>query len=236
MTAAATVETCHLFRIPAELRNRIYELCFVKANEVNLLEAMPPSKALLLTCRQIHDEARLMRRRAYRDYWFKTRFFIQGPEFEEFVWTPDERRARLKRRMAAAGEMLASLTHATKDNIAHIRYLRVSTWWKKDEESVFMHAWVFADGMWTCWTCQLPGEVPLVYKRRSEVWFFPREDRIGKFYKLLEDGFDVGFVGASSISVNLLHESEAKVPQMHQFAGPQVLSVEALTAALKRTP
>lgn len=57
-TAPESFET-----IPPEIRNRIYELVLATPNagiEVDLLTAQPPSKALLLTCRQIYDEVKYM--------------------------------------------------------------------------------------------------------------------------------------------------------------------------------
>lgn len=52
-----------LTTIPPEIRNRIYELVMPAPDpetEADLLTAEPPSKALLLTCRQICGEARVM--------------------------------------------------------------------------------------------------------------------------------------------------------------------------------
>ena len=49
--------------IAPEIRNHIYELALTTSDpdtEVNLLEAEPPSKALLLTCRQVYDEVKHM--------------------------------------------------------------------------------------------------------------------------------------------------------------------------------
>ena len=64
-------------RLPAEIRNGIYELVFqVSSDTVNLLEAHPPEKAILLTCRKIHEETKLMYRGAYRKYWTDTRFTL----------------------------------------------------------------------------------------------------------------------------------------------------------------
>lgn len=49
--------------IPPEIRNRIYELGMPTPDpetEVDLLTAEPPSKALLLTCRQVYIEVKSM--------------------------------------------------------------------------------------------------------------------------------------------------------------------------------
>lgn len=75
----AQKEACRLRGLPAELRNDIYELA-LSPNEtegVELQEASPPSKSLLLSCRQIYDEAASLQRQAYRQYWETTMFHHQ---------------------------------------------------------------------------------------------------------------------------------------------------------------
>jgi len=64
--------------LPPELRNNIYELAFSSDHyiEAILLEDEPPSKSLLLTCREIYNEARIMHRKAYRDFWTASEFII----------------------------------------------------------------------------------------------------------------------------------------------------------------
>lgn len=80
-------QPCHLQeKLPAELRNEIYELLFNTscsetsldndAETVDLFHATPPSKALTLTCRQFQAEARDMYRMAYRSYWKSTSFTV----------------------------------------------------------------------------------------------------------------------------------------------------------------
>ncbi|KAK5719153.1 hypothetical protein LTR15_007676 [Elasticomyces elasticus] len=74
MAAAAPT----LLTIPAEMRNNIYELVFgTQPAEANLLDPTPPSKALLLGCREIYDEAKGLYSTAYKSYWAQTRFRIQ---------------------------------------------------------------------------------------------------------------------------------------------------------------
>lgn len=49
---------CYLLKLPAELRNRIYDLAFTdRGQTIELFSAAPPSRALLRTCRQIYEEA-----------------------------------------------------------------------------------------------------------------------------------------------------------------------------------
>lgn len=67
-----------LQRLPAELRNNIYELTFASDTDsyTKLTEAAPPSKSLIFTCRKIYQEARSMYRNECRRYWRETRFFL----------------------------------------------------------------------------------------------------------------------------------------------------------------
>ncbi|KXT13345.1 hypothetical protein AC579_6044 [Pseudocercospora musae] len=75
---------CYLLeKIPAELRNRIYQLVFApyeeevnKAGEINLCKAKFPPKNLIFTCRQIHSEAAKMYKAEYQRYWRSTKFGI----------------------------------------------------------------------------------------------------------------------------------------------------------------
>ena len=243
--ASATAQTCHLFRLPAELRNRIYELCLTKkAKEVNLRRAKPPSKALLLTSRQIYGEARLMQRRAYREYWSKTRFVIKSPTFTGCVAFGKNR--------PAADQIILSLKKVTKKNIAHINYLRVCS--RYEANNRFRQAWIFASGMWTCWLPQLRGQVPLlVSKTHSQVWFFPRayrpwqvvdgvfrepDDQERRPEQLMDGGFYLAALElrtpGNGSCVELIHESDRRAREAHRIVGPQVLSTEALAIALAK--
>lgn len=64
--------------LPAEMRNHIYELAFTPntSQPVNLFEADPPSKSLLLTNHQIHNEASQYFQEAYKAYWRDASFII----------------------------------------------------------------------------------------------------------------------------------------------------------------
>ncbi|KAK5678615.1 hypothetical protein LTS10_009059 [Elasticomyces elasticus] len=66
---------CRLFGLPAELRILIYELAFTSASEpIKLLDAAPPSKALILTCRQAYNEAAALHRAACLSFWPNSEF------------------------------------------------------------------------------------------------------------------------------------------------------------------
>ncbi|KAF7188534.1 hypothetical protein HII31_10196 [Pseudocercospora fuligena] len=82
-------DPCYLQeKLPAELRNEIYELVFTTGTPestqgngpatVDLFHATPPSKALTLTCRQFHAEAHDMYKTAYQSYWKTTSFTVNG--------------------------------------------------------------------------------------------------------------------------------------------------------------
>ena len=65
----------HLLKLPAELRNHIYELAFTtdhydeegeeEEEVMDVFAAPAPGKALLLVCHQIHNEANLMYKASY---------------------------------------------------------------------------------------------------------------------------------------------------------------------------
>lgn len=73
-----------ILSVPPEIRNRIYGFVFQRdpRQKVDLLEANPPAKDLLITCRQVYQEARLMYREAYRKFWTLTTFKIFMPSRE----------------------------------------------------------------------------------------------------------------------------------------------------------
>ena len=77
-TSRANQQCFLLDRLPAELRNTIYETAFCTPTEktVDLLRARSPSPNILLTCRQIYDEARLVHKDACRRFWSETVFEI----------------------------------------------------------------------------------------------------------------------------------------------------------------
>ncbi|KAK5121166.1 hypothetical protein LTR85_005650 [Meristemomyces frigidus] len=71
---------CRLLNRPAELRNRIYELAFTTDIDtgvgIALGTAAGPSKALVITCRQIYSEARTLHEQASRQYWKHSTFVL----------------------------------------------------------------------------------------------------------------------------------------------------------------
>lgn len=76
---SGTAEPCHLLSLSPELRNSIYEFAFTTNRPdvsgcVELADALGPAKDLLLTCRQIYDEAAGLQKRAHCRYWTETHF------------------------------------------------------------------------------------------------------------------------------------------------------------------
>ncbi|CAK1356834.1 unnamed protein product [Cercospora beticola] len=77
-------ECLFLDMLPAEMRNNIYELVYAndtsEDNEIDLLNAEPPSNALILACREIHDEATGIYKSSYREFWSQSTFSLPYPQ------------------------------------------------------------------------------------------------------------------------------------------------------------
>lgn len=70
---------CHFWRLPAELRVSIYEYVyegFWESRPVRLVDASPPSKDVLLSCRQMYKEVWPIYAQLYRQYWTENDFVI----------------------------------------------------------------------------------------------------------------------------------------------------------------
>lgn len=81
--SAATAANDYLTSLPAELRNRIYDLVFTPnvgewRHVLNAEEklALPPSHSLVLTNRQVYEETIGLHRDATRQFWAQTTFDI----------------------------------------------------------------------------------------------------------------------------------------------------------------
>lgn len=76
---------CHFPRLPAELRNAIYEYSFShhvdSDGEVNLLTESPPQPALTQTCKQIHGETNSMCQHKKQQFWRTSNFFLDSSIF-----------------------------------------------------------------------------------------------------------------------------------------------------------
>lgn len=125
--------------LPAELRNVIYELSFATENKsdtaktvdlfkelpyledgieefVDLIYADPPSKFLVMTCRQINNETRLMYREAYRKYYTEQKFCIDNISKE------DESALILSSFLAAVSNGTATVKLHDIDNIRYLSF------------------------------------------------------------------------------------------------------------------
>lgn len=79
--SANMAKPCHFFdKLPPELRNEVYKLAFASDDDskgIRLIDAAPPSKALIVTCRQTHAESAKLYKAMYRDYWRTNKFLIE---------------------------------------------------------------------------------------------------------------------------------------------------------------
>lgn len=108
MSGPTTIEPpCYLLRLPAELRNTIYEHVFdcTTEREVELRTATPPSNSLLLTSHEVCNETAKMYKRCYRKYWTTTRFHIDGDDPE----------------LSLNGKAIFALDKEALEHIAHCR-------------------------------------------------------------------------------------------------------------------
>lgn len=84
-TPCDQLATCHLLRLPAELRNYIYELTFASDTEpetTSLLAPAPPNWTLLQTCHEIHEETAPLHTKIDREHWTATHFTVRADELE----------------------------------------------------------------------------------------------------------------------------------------------------------
>lgn len=71
--------SCRLLTITPELRNHIYKYVFdinITDIPIDIFAASPPPKAIIQSCRQLHNEAAGLYYPAYRRYWTETTFTI----------------------------------------------------------------------------------------------------------------------------------------------------------------
>lgn len=163
-TSCADQSACPLFRLPTELRNRIYNLAFATPPSVDFADATPPSKALVQTCRRIHSETSKMHKAAFKDFWAETEFtidmhgqcaaFFGGRSMASKCELDTVLRDKVYQKIAGMEEQ--DLKHIKKLHICSGEYARTVT---------------LKHGFWIFW---LPEpDRPL---RRSIMLLFPRED------------------------------------------------------------
>lgn len=72
--AAHDQQQSPLFRLPPELRNRVYEMAFedeAESIDVTQVCARKPSSALIRSCRRMHAESNGIFKAAFQDFWQK---------------------------------------------------------------------------------------------------------------------------------------------------------------------
>jgi len=110
--ASLTADTqCLLLKLPPELRNIIYGMAFAthefdrEYDPIALEDARPPLPGLLLSCKQVHQEAAQMYRQMLKDFWSRRMFVL------DFTKPPYK------------GPGLPHLPHPTNVALDHLRIL-----------------------------------------------------------------------------------------------------------------
>ncbi|GIZ42826.1 hypothetical protein CKM354_000608000 [Cercospora kikuchii] len=112
-------ECLFLNKLPAEMRNEIYELAFTSnedRDEVELCEAQPPSPALLFTCQQIRTEAAQLYEEGSYKYWTATHFSIETEDMHD-----EDSLDRLEVNLEVENSL--RLQHKNVDLIMHIKVI-----------------------------------------------------------------------------------------------------------------
>ncbi|CAK1356838.1 hypothetical protein CB0940_11968 [Cercospora beticola] len=152
-----------LNKLPAELRNEIYELAFtvdddeveidlsdfgpprspplLTKGEVELSKARPPNNALLSTCHQIQSEATQLYKRASHKYWTDTHFFIDDLKPNGFDAAPEIE--SLKQDLW--GGQNPRLKSENIDRIRHVGIFHRSV---RDRNSLEVFTYMSESGIW----------------------------------------------------------------------------------------
>lgn len=140
MTSSADAKCYLLDDMPAEIRNHIYSLALapvMSGPPVELLECAPPSKSILLICRQIRDEAIGIYQAHRRSYWTQNDFQITLSEGQEAL-----NKEEIEVCMANCSFIKTMLSDV---EIMHITKLSLRFW---DSDFDFTCALTFTDGEW----------------------------------------------------------------------------------------
>lgn len=143
VTSGSATFSPSLLGIGPKLRLAIYAHAFAAPpGPIDLTQAVAPSKALLLTCHQIRDEAAQLYRTAYRDFWEKSTFKV------------DVRGCCLE----TATEQVCM---QDEEDLAHITKMHVLT-------GPGLWVWNGWSGLWTRWNDDYPYVRGI--KRFEELW------------------------------------------------------------------
>lgn len=206
----AASKKCHLLTLPPELRNRIYHMVFERTSRrAEILKTDPPRKDIMLACRQIYDEARLMHQQAYRVYWRTTIFTMTLPSFVQGGVTN-----------SAEVELRAAIARLREDDIRHVSTVRGV---RASNGSV----WAFDSGVWTLWRKR--GPTPCMMPNWREIWF----QGAAVEEKLQEEGFATFAAGSRGwIAVTIRYEDAERIERAKEIIGQRGLSREELVMVL----
>lgn len=121
---------CHFLGLPPELRNRIYELVFADVFETDLeldiwrIREYQPRIAIVLSCRQIYEEAIGLLRTAFETFGQQHIFYLQ---VNPAILTPERRRmlldmlAPLPAGLGKVRFFKLRMTTETRDSTLHLR-------------------------------------------------------------------------------------------------------------------
>lgn len=117
-----THQRLSFWELPAEIRNMIYQLALTtddtdneERDYIDLLDAHPPTKSLLLVCRGMNNEARGLYKAAYRAYWSKNSFIAHR------ALEPPENNKRLSSLTSQAVQSITSLRIMIWESASNVR-------------------------------------------------------------------------------------------------------------------
>lgn len=126
--AAPIPPISRLLALPKELRLLIYEALYPAQHpsdqQIDIASASPPSKAPLLTCKQIHQETKALYVTSFRTYWAASHFIVH-------------RNAQAPK--ALAREAILSLPLREMQHITHLRILAPGTKAEDDFSAYLVH-------------------------------------------------------------------------------------------------
>lgn len=161
--ATAAQPKCYFMTIPGEIRNRIYDYVFTNnggEGPVEVFKFSPPSNNIIMSCRQVYQEARELYKAAYRLYWSENDF--------NFIWRPhsDEEEAGAKLRNFSDADVAAISCMKFSDRVEGDFSLRLASgvWTKKSSGDVSsflvvpesrLHSLPLGLGAYSSWICHL---------------------------------------------------------------------------------
>ncbi|EME78081.1 uncharacterized protein MYCFIDRAFT_200413 [Pseudocercospora fijiensis CIRAD86] len=161
MSPAAAAPCPFLDKIPAELRNEIYELTFASDHnveeKVELFEARPPEKSILSTCRQIYEETRGYYIDAFRSYWQDTEFYVEceeppKPRHDRYLDQEEEQEKSDDEDYPNAIDKVELVTFCARD-VNQIRKISVCRDYHYRHGQHIFDRWVLRNGTWRSVTC-----------------------------------------------------------------------------------